>query len=285
MNRGRRRGGVSSGFGSLRDGVKRRLFDPHAVPTLPDPQSIISRLTPLSTSQPQIDTVLPILDGQSTSNELPATKKFQNDLFEAKATMEFIFDCGPAMQNLPKRSFEGISIGQKTPVNSKKTSIRRIGAAHLLLKSCDISLWGDSSLLCQFSNPHSWYPKELTDKLKSKKSVKHIPAKRAKLNKKLTEDECDLDDLVISDRTLVENLDENENDDTVEKGAVEANLNNEDDADKDSDDARWNGEQVEDEEGDDLDNDYCDTYFDNGEGDIDDFNVMREDDDGGNYYD
>lgn len=77
--------------------------------------------------------------------------------FEAKATMEFIFDCGPAMQNLPKRSFEGISIGQKTPVNSKKTSIRRIGAAHLLLKSCDISLWGDSSLLCQFSNPHSWY--------------------------------------------------------------------------------------------------------------------------------
>lgn len=80
MNRGRRRGGVSSGFGSLRDGVKRRLFDPHAVPTLPDPQSIISRLTPLSTSQPQIDTVLPILDGQSTSNELPATKKFQNDL-------------------------------------------------------------------------------------------------------------------------------------------------------------------------------------------------------------
>ncbi|KAF5397573.1 DNA-directed RNA polymerase III subunit Rpc31 [Paragonimus heterotremus] len=61
--------------------------------------------------------------------------------------------------------------------------------------------------------------------------------------------------------------------------------------DSDSDDARWNGEvnaeadpdELDEEE---LDNDYCQTYFDNGEGDLSEDGLGGEDDDGGaKYYD
>ncbi|VDQ07900.1 unnamed protein product [Trichobilharzia regenti] len=47
MNRGRRRGGGPS-LSGLRDGVKRRLFDPHSVPTKPDPKFEVSRLIPFT---------------------------------------------------------------------------------------------------------------------------------------------------------------------------------------------------------------------------------------------
>ena len=54
--------------------------------------------------------------------------------------------------------------------------------------------------------------------------------------------------------------------------------------------ARENGEDGEERPGgDDEGDDYCEAYFDNGEGDIDDFNVQmfEEDDDpdGGSFFD
>ncbi|CAH8467690.1 unnamed protein product [Dicrocoelium dendriticum] len=61
--------------------------------------------------------------------------------------------------------------------------------------------------------------------------------------------------------------------------------------DNDSEDARWNGEVNVDADPDELDedelgNDYCQTYFDNGEGDLSDDGLGGDDDDAGaRYYD
>ncbi len=81
-------------------------------------------------------------------------------------------------------------------------------------------------------------------------------------------------------------------------GRAEETAGHGNDGEEADEDARWNGDQVgggdDDENEDDDGNDYCETYFDNGEGDIDDFNVQMHDagadgdDDGGGgggYYD
>ncbi len=83
MNRGRRRGGVSSGFANLRDGVKRRLFDPFAVPVSPDPRTVVNRLTPLTFALPTIPSSLPQAEGNNPpprKDELSAEEVFQLQL-------------------------------------------------------------------------------------------------------------------------------------------------------------------------------------------------------------
>ncbi|VDN12733.1 unnamed protein product [Dibothriocephalus latus] len=124
----------------------------------------------------------------------------------------------------------------------------------------------------------SRYPAELTSRLKTK-PTKLTPGKRLKSSAGNREDlENLVSDQAIADVTTV----------TADDEAAEAGLDleGEDGGDNDSEDARWNGEQIEDED-EDLDNDYCETYFDNGEGDIDDGNVLRDDngEGGEGYYD
>lgn len=79
MNRGRRRGGANSSLPSLRDGVKRRLFDPYIVPVAPDPRTVIGRLIPLSFTEPHIPSALPQLDSSSShwKPEKASEKDFQ----------------------------------------------------------------------------------------------------------------------------------------------------------------------------------------------------------------
>ncbi|KER18155.1 hypothetical protein T265_16256, partial [Opisthorchis viverrini] len=64
------------------------------------------------------------------------------------------------------------------------------------------------------------------------------------------------------------------------------------DSEADSDDARWNGDVNVEGDGDDIDdeeidNDYCQAYFDNGEGDLSDDALGGDDEDGGGsrYFD
>lgn len=70
MNRGRRRGGGPN-LSGLRDGVKRRLFDPHSVPTKPDPKFEVSRLIPFSVPKVTINSSL----SDSSTNNNPDVVK------------------------------------------------------------------------------------------------------------------------------------------------------------------------------------------------------------------
>ncbi|KAA0200311.1 Expressed conserved protein [Fasciolopsis buskii] len=82
MNRGRRRGG-SSGLAGLRDGVKRRLFDPHLVPTKPDAKYEVNRLIPLLWDVPVISSRLSQLRGDALDDKIPSstTTPEERDLY------------------------------------------------------------------------------------------------------------------------------------------------------------------------------------------------------------
>lgn len=286
MNRGRRRGGVSSGLTSLRDGVKRRLFDPFTLPVAPDPRTVISRLIPLSFTEPHIPSALP----QSDSNllhrkpEEGSEKDFKLQLFVTKGVLDY------ALRNSSEKrkpsSKEG-SINSTRFIAPSVTSVQS-SIAHLLLKTDEIAFW-DSDFLSLFSKPPEWYPSELTDKLKRKSPTTPGSAKRVRFDDSSKMAGGDRSAEMIPDQAMLDAADFNEDDDgeNVLKEGVDEPVEAENQEDKDSEDGRWNGEPVEEEE--EEGDDYCETYFDNGEGDIDDFNVqlheMGEDPDGSSYYD
>lgn len=92
------------------------------------------------------------------------------------------------------------------------------------------------------------------------------------------------------------NIEDDDGENTIREEAVDAANQVEE---KDSEDERWNGDPAarengeedgeEGQVGEDEGDDYCETYFDNGEGDIDDFNVQMyevdDDPDGGSFFD
>ncbi|VDN12182.1 unnamed protein product [Dibothriocephalus latus] len=154
MNRGRRRGGVSSGFSSLRDGVKRRLFDPHTVPVSPDPQSVISRLIPLPSVPPKIDSSFPLSQSQTGAAEPTRQECFRAQMFELQTFADFIFENGPDFQQVGKKNdaFPLLTLDRKRS-KSKKETVRNITTSHLLLQHREIEMWRDGILLSSFSNP------------------------------------------------------------------------------------------------------------------------------------
>lgn len=85
MNRGRRRGGGLSLTG-LRDGVKRRLFDPHSVPKKLDAKYAVGQLIPFSVTKPPIVSVLK--DLSTTSSDDVTTK--QIDKYKSDMVFNFI---------------------------------------------------------------------------------------------------------------------------------------------------------------------------------------------------
>nr|VZI08855.1 unnamed protein product [Spirometra erinaceieuropaei] len=285
MNRGRRRGGVSSGFNSLRDGVKRRLFDPHAVPVSPDPHSVISRLIPIPSAPPKIESSLPLSESQVAVAEPTQQECFRAQLFELQAVADFIFENGPYFQQIIKNTdaVPLLTLDRKRS-ESKKQTAWNITTSHLLLQHREIEMWSDGILLGSFSNPSDWYPAELSSRLRAK-AAKLLPEKRFKPSTGANHNREDLDNL-ISDQAIADVTTTNGDDDAADGPEAGLGLEGEEGGDSDSEDARWNGEQMEDED-EELDNDYCETYFDNGEGDIDDGNVLRDDNGDGveGYYD
>ncbi|BHF81898.1 hypothetical protein SprV_0802503300 [Sparganum proliferum] len=285
MNRGRRRGGVSSGFSSLRDGVKRRLFDPHAVPVSPDPHSVISRLIPIPSAPPKIESSLPLAESQVSVAEPTQQECFGAQLFELQAVADFIFENGPYFQQMMKNTdaIPLFTLDRKRS-ESKKQTAWNITTSHLLLQHREIEMWRDGILLGSFSNPSDWYPVELSSRLKAK-AAKLLPEKRLKPSTGANHNREDLESL-ISDQAIADVTTTNGDDEAADGPEAGLGLEGEEGGDSDSEDARWNGEQLEDED-EELDNDYCETYFDNGEGDIDDGNVLRDDNGDGveGYYD
>ncbi|CAH8639150.1 unnamed protein product [Schistosoma mattheei] len=106
MNRGRRRGGGPN-LSGLRDGVKRRLFDPHSVPTKPDP-------------------------------------KFE---FEITAKMEAAFRSGPFYHSVPELSegIDVSSLLSSNSLNLRKKSQNMVSLLHLLV-SHEINQWSDEDM-------------------------------------------------------------------------------------------------------------------------------------------
>ncbi|VDD76377.1 unnamed protein product [Mesocestoides corti] len=284
MNRNRRRGGVSSGFASLRDGVKRRLFDPFAVPVAPDPRAVINRLTPILYAQPYVPSMLHWSDvTQPPKKDLTAEEVYQLRLFETRAIVDYAFENSTDVRSLATRS-KGVLVGKSELLPSAKV---RSSTVHILMKTEEISFWRDGGLLQSFSNPFEWYPREIAGYLSKSSSGAPSSSKRVRFDCPPGGVSDEMEDGAVLDRTIFEVVDKNDDDD-VSVGGVGDLTEAENQENRDSEDERWNGEQVEEEAGDES-NDYCETYFDNGEDDIDDFNVQMyeagDQDDGGEYYD
>ncbi|GAA55306.1 hypothetical protein CLF_107555 [Clonorchis sinensis] len=202
MNRGRRRGGP--GLTGLRDGVKRRLFDPHSVPTKPDAKYEVNRLVPLTSTKPLVHSLLSLrafaASGDSSvigtqEEEQSHSDKLRKNLFKSKAMLQLAFRNGPFYHTLPERS-EGIDLartfhGAQAAGSSVKENTAVL-LSHLLLAHEDIKQWGDGELLKDLENPDSWYPKEVVQFTKfSKKTLA-----RQRARKRLTQQQA------IANRTV-----------------------------------------------------------------------------------
>ncbi|KAL5109789.1 hypothetical protein TcWFU_001205 [Taenia crassiceps] len=251
MNRGRRRVGANSSLASLRDGVKRRLFDPYIVPVAPDPRTETRK-----GFRKRLSTTIDYALGNSLEK-----RKLSSKLGSINST-RFTAPSAPGV---------------------------RSSIAHLLMKTDEIAFL-DSNILSLFSKPSEWYPSELNEKMKRKSSTTSGSAKRVRFDDSSKVVDGDGSNEMVPDQALLDAAEINEDDDgeNVLKEGVDESAEAENQEDKDSEDGRWNGEPVEEEEEEEGD-DYCETYFDNGEGDIDDFNVqlyeMGEEPDGSSYYD
>ncbi|KAF7246568.1 hypothetical protein EG68_09717 [Paragonimus skrjabini miyazakii] len=295
MNRGRRRGGP--GLTGLRDGVKRRLFDPHLVPIKPDAKYEVNRLVPLTSTKPVIQSRLENLRTLNIDeiSEKPAANnpsdKLKRNIINSKALFELAFRKGPFYHPLPVLP-EGIDMNRAFGGLSSTDKLLKVDSpvllAHLLLAHEFIKDWGEGEPLRELEDPESWYPKELVQFTKpGKRSAMRLRAKKklaAQTTKVVTADLEELvpDQFIQRAAEAVEGAD----DDVTERPEVDQKQQ-----DSDSDDARWNGEVNAEADPDDLDeeeldNDYCQTYFDNGEGDLSEDGLGGEDDDGGaKYYD
>ncbi|VDP70126.1 unnamed protein product [Echinostoma caproni] len=295
MNRGRRRGG-GSGLAGLRDGVKRRLFDPHLVPTKPDAKYEVNRLVPLLWAAPPIQSRLSQLRGDPPHDDAvcASTTPDENDLytklFKAKALMEFAFRTGPFYHPLPEVP-EGIEVTRAftDPTESEAENSKQcpVSTLHLILAHGEINRWSSGDPMANLDDPPSWYPKELSQLTKPSKRQLAVIRKRKKLARQAAR--ADLKELV-PDQLIAQAAEGIGFVDGVEEPPEEVAY--EAASDVDSDDARWNGEvnadaadpdELDEEE---LDNDYCQNYFDNGEADFsDDLQGGDDDDGGGRYYD
>ncbi|THD26790.1 hypothetical protein D915_002352 [Fasciola hepatica] len=293
MNRGRRRGG-SSGLAGLRDGVKRRLFDPHLVPTKPDAKYEVNRLIPLLWDAPEVSSRLSQLRGGDFDDKIPCStttpeeSELYGKLFKTKALMEFAFRTGPFYHPLPEVQ-EGIAMTRALvdPHDSEADKPKEgpISTLHLILARKEITFWSSDQSMKKLYDPDSWYPKELS--LLTKRSRRQLATIRKRKRLAVQAASTDLGELV-SDQLIaraVETTGVIEGEEPAEEVVDAA-------SDADSDDARWNGEvnpdaadpeELDEEE---LDNDYCQNYFDNGEADFSDDNLGGDDDDGNaRYYD
>ncbi|VDM33169.1 unnamed protein product [Hydatigera taeniaeformis] len=285
MNRGRRRGGGSSSFANLRDSVRRRLFDPFIVPVPPDPRAVVGRLIPLSFTEPHIPSVLSQLDPSSSHRkpEKGSEKDLQLQLFALKAVVDYALE-----NSLEKRKLSSkVESSNSARLTAPSASSVHSSIAHLLMKTDEIAFW-DSNILSLFPKHPEWYPSELTDKLKRKSSTVVGSTKHTRYDDSSKMVDGDRPNELMPGQAMLDATDMNEDDDggNVLKEGADEPVEGEKEEDKDSEDGRWNGEPVEEEE--EEGDDYCETYFDNGEGDIDDFNVqmyeMSEDLDGSPYY-
>ncbi|CAH8678032.1 unnamed protein product [Schistosoma rodhaini] len=287
MNRGRRRGGGPS-LSGLRDGVKRRLFDPHSVPTKPDPKFEVSRLIPFSVPKVTINSSL----SDSSANNNPDVVKddidsLQINLFELTAKMEAAFRSGPFYHSVPELS-EGVDVSSLLSSNSlnlRKKSQNMVSLLHLLV-SHEINQWSDEDM--NIKEPDDFYPKELISRTRINFKSNRRATRKSKLASQRSRQYYSDIDEVITD-SFIQQVTETlpENDEDVEK----IDVNNSENEDADSEDARWNGDanqvdELDELDDDEFDNDYCQEYFDNGEKDFSDDGLGGGDEDGGGakYY-
>ncbi|CAL8073336.1 unnamed protein product [Calicophoron daubneyi] len=310
MNRGRRRGGT--GLSGLRDGVKRRLFDPHSVPMKPDAKYEVNRLVPLSVTPPAVFSRIdhlrhdPVVDGPE---DKPGASRA--DSLRFRALMELAFRAGPFYHPVPTVR-EGLEIGhaflghqvensdEELDSAGDETNSLPISLSHLLLAYEDIETWGKGEPLKNLDDPELWYPKELAQFTKIPKSK---AAKRARKKQRQAERRAfastDLDSVVPEElaRETLSKVDTSNAGDTIgtlevmEQSKMDDIVEPDEDEkaeESDAEDARWNCEvnaeaDPDELDQDELDNDYCQTYFDNGEGDASD-GIGGDDDEGGGRY-
>ncbi|CAH8587127.1 unnamed protein product [Schistosoma turkestanicum] len=286
MNRGRRRGGGPS-LSGLRDGVKRRLFDPHSVPIKPDPKFEVSRLIPFSAPKVTISSSLSDFSASSNSELIKdEIDSLQMNLFELTAKIEAAFRSGPFYHPVPELS-EGINISSSISNNSfnlKNKSQNTVSLLHLLV-SHEINQWSDEDV--NIKEPDDFYPKELLSRTRTNLKGNGRATRKSRLASQRSKQHYSVIDQVVTDR-FIQQVTEilPENDEDLEK----IDVNNSEDEDANSEDARWNGDANQDGEIDELDedefdNDYCQEYFDNGEKDFSDDGLGGGDDDGvAKYY-
>ncbi|CAI2737290.1 unnamed protein product, partial [Dicrocoelium dendriticum] len=209
MNRGRRRGGP--GLSGLKDGVKRRLFDPHLVPTKPDPKYEINRLIPLATCKPFIRSYLDDLRCPEASVFPPASEdpsdssdKLYNSLFKTKAIFELAFRNGPFYHPLPvlRDGIDTALVFGGLTSNEKATEpTAPVLLSHLLLAHDDINQWSNGEFLSDLDNMDSFYPKDLVQFTKPGRRPAARMRERLKRRAKMAVPDIpiavpDLDDLV-----------------------------------------------------------------------------------------
>ncbi|CAH8871125.1 unnamed protein product [Trichobilharzia szidati] len=286
MNRGRRRGGGPS-LSGLRDGVKRRLFDPHSVPTKPDPKFEVSRLIPFTFPKVAIHSSLSGCSADDNSNVAKADRDgLQINLFELTAKLETAFRSGPFYHSVPELS-EGISAASL--LSSKKLNLGNklpnvVSLLHLLVAHDEINQWSDEDM--NMREPDDWYPEELISRTRQKNKVSKHTSRRSRSSYKRSKPHITDIDEIITDH-FIQQVTETlpENDDDAEK--VELAISDNEDAD--SEDARWNDDvnpdgDLEELDEDEFDNDYCQQYFDNGEKDFSDDGLGGDDEGGPKYY-
>ncbi|VUZ56895.1 unnamed protein product [Hymenolepis diminuta] len=294
MNRGRRRGFTYGSLANLKESVRRRLCDLAAVPYVPDPKVEVSRLVPIKYPEISIPSALTRPTNPSGVTQLENKNKeteFQRQVFEIQAIVEYAFHHGGNKQKATtsKHAASSASGNSKYDTTSKS---ERASAAKLLMKRKEVEFW-DTGILGLCSEPDEWFPEELTvgRKRKAPTAVQGSgSAKRAGFEASAELAGSDLDNL--PDPALLEFEDATKDDDVPRQPLdtagdtldPESGVRNAAEADEDSEDERWNGDppgQEDDEDGD----DYIETYFDNGENDIDDFNLQMNGDTDGDDLD
>ncbi|KAL3315355.1 hypothetical protein Ciccas_006020 [Cichlidogyrus casuarinus] len=319
MRRGGRRGQFSStNLSGLRDTVRRKLFDPNAEPVIPSAASLLAKLKPIQFKPIKLATLfkysadsdekhiqkdeINILDDEADSSTMLriGSPEFLASAFRTDCLLGYIFRYGPDYHKFKKQE-EGISMAALADTHSKTDSqkeneaLSNFSPLHLLLDHENIDRWKSQKLLMQRYNPARWYPKELVQMIKMStgkgKRTKKVKKKAIMLEQR---EEMDMEntETAVERAELLLEIKQTASDE--EEDALESD--NEDD---DPEDARWNGKKtkksttpgeisdVDEDEEEEEENDYCQDYFDNGEGD-DAFDNIRMDDGEGDvedYYD
>nr|CDS27261.1 conserved hypothetical protein [Hymenolepis microstoma] len=282
MNRGRRRGFSYGGLANLKESVRRRLCDITAVPYVPDPKVEVSRLVPIKYPEINIPSALtrPTDSSTATPSDIKSKEtEFQRRVFETQAVVEYAFQRGGNGLNLVASKDGTSSMTMSSRYSTSETE--HASAAKLLMKRKEVEFW-DSGILGLCSVPDEWFPVEITLRRKRKTPASEQSsegAKRVRFEEFTELTGSDLNNLPDSALLAFEDAAKDDTvptqlldtaDDTLDP---ESEVKNPAEADEDSEDERWNGDppgQDEDEDGD----DYMETYFDNGENDIDDFNLQ-----------